>query len=73
MNAHTLARTVAEKVQDPAAWLRTLRILAERTGLDVTRCLPVGVCTLIIACDYVTEEARKQGRVADLEAAAATL
>jgi hypothetical protein len=45
-----LASTIAERVRDPAAWLLALRAVAERWGLDVSRCLPAGATTLDDAC-----------------------
>ena len=62
----TVAKSIMEQVDDPTQWLRALRRIAERLGLNPARCLPIWAdVTLEFACFKVLQEADNQGRSTD--------
>lgn len=60
-----MVATIMASVEDPAAWLVTVRRLVEAAGLRPERCiaLPGTLWTVVFG---VVDEADKQGRVAKL-------
>lgn len=57
----TWCRGIARANENPATWLNVVRHACLTLGLDVTRCIPLGVSLQVIA-DEVIGEAEKQGR-----------
>jgi hypothetical protein len=57
----TWCRGIARSNGNPATWLTVVRHAAMALGLDVTRCIPLGVSLQLVA-DEVIGEAEKQGR-----------
>lgn len=62
-----MAQKIVTENADPATWLSAAKDIAVKAGLDVTRCLPLGV-PLFQVCFAVEQEATKHGqkRLAEL-------